>query len=60
MKNRTQQINNLRNLVVNYNGPIAESPHYAELALLVVSDFLVESATPKTKENAHNQQEKDT
>lgn len=44
MKNREQEIKRLRELVVNYNGPLTESPHYQEFARLVVSEFIADSA----------------
>lgn len=37
---RDQLVRDLRNLVVNFNGPIEESPHYAQLARLLVSDCI--------------------
>jgi len=30
----------LRDLVLNYNGPIEESPHYKQLARLLVSECM--------------------
>lgn len=37
---RDQLVRDLRKLVVNFNGPVEESPHYAQLARLLVSDCI--------------------
>lgn len=39
---REELVRDLRNLVLNYNGPIEESPHYAQLARLLVSECITD------------------
>lgn len=38
---RLDLIKDLRHLVLNYNGPIEDSPHYEQLARLLVSECII-------------------
>ena len=38
---RMDLIKDLRNLVLSYNGPIEDSPHYQQLARLLVSEAIL-------------------
>lgn len=41
IQERMDLIHDLRNLVLSYNGPIEESPHYEQLARLLVSEAML-------------------
>lgn len=38
---RLELIRDLRKLVMNHSGPVEESPHYAQLARLLVSECII-------------------
>jgi len=46
---REALIRDLRHLVLNYNGPIEKSPHYDQLARLLVSECIIDQARFSTK-----------